>query len=66
MSSLKTCQILVFNLALHGAGSQKLWRILMQIYEKRFMKASRNDSYHIFSLIGFMMRDSFVTNHPDD
>jgi hypothetical protein len=58
MTLLKTCQILVFNLAVHGVGNRKLWNNLMQVYEGRIMRDHRfsGGSYHIFSLIGFVIR----------
>ena len=58
MTLLKTCQILVFNLAVHGVGNRSLWNNLMQVYEDRIMRDYRfsGGSYHIFSLIGFIIR----------
>jgi hypothetical protein len=59
VSLLKTSQILVFNLAVHGVGTRNLWNHLMQVYEARIMRDHRfnGGSYHIFSLIGFMTRN---------
>jgi hypothetical protein len=59
VSLLKTSQILVFNLAVHGVGTRNLWNHLMQVYEARIMRDHRfnGGSYHIFSLIGFITRN---------
>lgn len=58
IDSLKTCQILVFNLALYGQGSQRLWEALIKRYEGELMQENKYNagSYHIFSLIGFIIR----------
>ena len=67
MTLLKTCQILVFNLAVHGVGNRNLWSHLMQVYETRIMRDHRfsGGSYHIFSLIGFIIRHSYLRLEPD-
>jgi hypothetical protein len=36
--STKTTQILVFNLALHGKGSNTHWRKIMKLYESKMDK----------------------------
>lgn len=61
--SLKTCQILVFNLALHGLGSNEFWRMLFRVYEDRLMQGPfKQGAYHIFSLIGFLIRSTYTIN----
>ena len=67
VSLLKTCQILVFNLAVHGVGTRKLWNHLMQVYEARIMRDHRfnGGSFHIFSLIGFMTRSQYIRVEPE-
>ena len=67
VSLLKTCQILVFNLAVHGVGTRNLWDHLMQVYEARIMRDHRfnGGSFHIFSLIGFMTRSQYIRVEPE-
>ena len=61
MDSLKTCQILVFNLALYGQGDEQLWKALINIYKNNLIEENKfnSGSYHIFSLIGFMMKQNY-------
>jgi hypothetical protein len=59
---IKVNQILVFNLAVHGAGTNSLWRSLFKVYDESMLKEGTpliQGTYHIFSLIGFLMRDSY-------
>jgi hypothetical protein len=58
----------VFNLALHGRGSEALWLKLIERYEDSIMKARfQSGPYHIFSLIGFMMRNNYhVINSEEE
>ena len=62
VDSLKTCQILVFNLALYGQGDERLWDALIGMYKDKLIEENRynSGSYHIFSLIGFMMRQNYT------
>ena len=61
LSLLKTCQILVFNLAVHGIGSRKLWDSIIEIYDQKVMLDHKHNSgsYHVFSLIGFMLKTNY-------
>jgi len=61
-SDIKVSQILVFNLAVHGTGSNSLWRSLFKVYDESISKEGSpliQGTYHIFSLIGFLIRDSY-------
>ena len=61
VDSLKTYQILVFNMALYGQGNQRLWEALIKLYVNTILQENKYNggSYHIFSLIGFIIRQKY-------
>ena len=48
-------------MALYGQGNQRLWEALIKLYANTIMQENKYNggSYHIFSLIGFIIRQKY-------